>query len=568
MQAAATIVRRLVSTRSSRGARCITSVVQDPGIPDFDVKNEPLLGYLAGSQELQQLEAALQKHGSAVADVPIVIGDEEIRTDLVRYQPRPHDHKNPVAKFYHATPEVVQKAIDNSLSVRETWEKVPLAEKIAIFHRAADLMATKYRMDLNATTMLGQSKTIIQAEIDAAAELVDFLRFNAFFAKELCKWQPISEDRSVTKNSMRMRGLEGFVAAVSPFNFTAIGGNLASAPALMGNVVVWKPSDTAVLSNYTAYRILREAGMPPGVINFVPADGPVYGDTVTASPHLAVVNFTGSVPTFQHLWKQVGNNIASYHSFPRLVGECGGKNYHFIHPSADAATVAPATMRSAFEFGGQKCSACSRMYVPRSRWDEIRSRMLDIHKEIRVGDPLKKETFYGAVIDEKAFKRIQSYIEHAKSSPNLEVIAGGGCDSSVGYFVEPTIVVSRDPDERILQEEIFGPVLSVFVYEDGQEAATLEMIGRCPYALTGAVFSQDQAFAEFALEKMKMTCGNFYINDKSTGSVVGQQPFGGGRISGTNDKAGGPHYMLKYCSPQAVKETFVPLTEWKYPYME
>jgi len=568
MQAASAIVRRVVNVRGSVQVRSISSVVKDTGVPDFNVVNEPLLSYLPGSPEVQQLEAALEKHGSVVADVPIVIGDEEIRTDLVRYQPRPHDHKNPVAKFYHATPELVQKAIDNSLSVRESWEKVPLSDKIAIFHKAADLMATKYRQDLNATTMLGQSKTMVQAEIDAAAELVDFLRFNAFFAKEVTKYQPISEEPTVTKNSMRMRGLEGFVAAVSPFNFTAIGGNLASAPTLMGNVVVWKPSDTAILSNYTAFCILREAGMPAGVINFVPADGPVYGNTVTASPELAVINFTGSVPTFQHLWKQVGNNIARYRGFPRLIGECGGKNYHFVHPTADAATVAASTIRSAFEYGGQKCSACSRMYVPRSRWDEIRTLMLNIHKDIRIGDPAKKENFFGAVIDEKSFQRIKSYIDHAKNSPDLEIVAGGGCDNSTGYFIEPTIVVSKNPDDKIIQEEIFGPVLSVYVYEDGQEAATLDTIGRCPYALTGAVYSHDQAFADFAFEKLKMTCGNFYVNDKSTGSVVGQQPFGGGRISGTNDKAGGPHYMLKFCSPQAIKETFVPLHQWKYPYME
>ncbi|XP_043212849.1 delta-1-pyrroline-5-carboxylate dehydrogenase, mitochondrial-like [Amphibalanus amphitrite] len=546
MQAASVIARRVVGLRGCTQVRCLTSVVKDSGLPDFNVVNEPLLGYLPGSAELQQLEAALQKHGATVAEVPIVIGDEEIRTDLVRYQPRPHDHKNPVAKFYHATPEIVQKAIDNSLSAREAWEKVPLSEKIDIFHRAADMMATKYRQDLNATTMLGQSKTVVQAEIDAAAELVDFLRFNAFFAKELTKYQPISEHASVTKNSMRLRGLEGFVAAVSPFNFTAIGGNLASAPTLMGNVVVWKPSDTAILSNYTAYRILREAGIPAGVINFVPADGPVYGDTVTASPELSVVNFTGSVPTFQHLWKQVGNNIARYRGFPRLIGECGGKNYHFVHPTADGATVAASTIRSAFEFGGQKCSACSRLYVPRSRWDEIRTLMLNIHKDVKIGDPTKKENFFGAVIDEKAFQRIKSYIDHAKNSPDLDIIAGGGCDDSTGYFIEPTIVVCKNPSDKIMQEEIFGPVLSVYVYEDGQEAATLDLIGRCPYGLTGAIYSQDQAFAEFALEKLKMTCGNFYVNDKSTGSIVGQQPFGGGRISGRPPVLS--HFSLVTCT--------------------
>lgn len=553
------------------GVRSISSVVPKGDITtkDFQVQNEPVLGYLPGSKERSDLEAALKRHADNTEDVPIVIGGKEFRTDDVRYQVMPHNHKKKVAKFYYATPDLVSKAIETSLRAKQDWERVPLQERIDMFLKVADLMADKYRADLNATTMLGQSKTVVQAEIDSAAELVDFFRFNSFFAKEVSKYQPISEDPNVTLNLMRYRSLEGFVASVSPFNFTAIAGNLGYTPAIMGNGVVWKPSDTAILSNYLIYKIFRDAGFPDGVVNFVPADGPVFGKGVTSHPELAAINFTGSVPTFRWLWKAVGENLDTYRGFPRLVGECGGKNFHFVHPSAEVETVVASTTRSAFEYQGQKCSACSRMYVPESLWPKIKEGLVETQKSIKMGDVQEFDSFMSAVIDEKAFKRISGYIDAAKASNDTEIIAGGGYDDSVGYYIEPTIVETKSTSAPIFKEELFGPVVTVYVYKDADIASVLRNVPTdTPYALTGAVYSQDQAFADEAASILKHASGNFYVNDKSTGSVVGQQPFGGARLSGTNDKAGGPHYMLKWASPQAIKQTFVPLTDVKYPYMK
>ncbi|KAI5712839.1 hypothetical protein M8J76_005770 [Diaphorina citri] len=479
--------------------RCINhSVVPKVKIDDFPVKNEPVYSYLPGSKEREAITAALKRVGSTVEEVPIVIGSKEYKTEHVQYQPMPHNHKKKIAKFYYATPDLVKKAIDVATEAQLKWDK------------------------------------------------------------ELTKYQPISEDPKSTLNSLRYRGLDGFVAAVSPFNFTAIGGNLAYTPALMGSSVLWKPSDTALLSNYTIYKIMIEAGVPPGVVNFVPADGPVFGDTITASPYLAGINFTGSVPTFNRLWLQVGKNINVYKNFPRLIGECGGKNFHFIHASANVESVVNGTIRSAFEYCGQKCSACSRMYVPESLWPKIKEGLLATRDKLKIGDVEYTDSFAGAVIDKKAFDRITGYIKHAKSSPNLEIIGGGQYDESCGYFIQPTIVQTKDPLEKIMTEEIFGPVLTIFVYPDKDLDKTLKIVtDSTPYALTGAV----------CLDDLKYAAGNYYINDKSTGSVVGQQPFGGGRMSGTNDKAGGPHYVLRWATPQSIKETFVPLTEWKYPYM-
>lgn len=537
-------------------------------VDDFSVKNEPVYQYLKGSRERAELEKALKETAAKTEDIPIVIGDKEYKTNDVRYQVMPHDHKKKLAKFYYADAKLINKAIDVAVETQKKWDRVPIPERLKIWEKAASLMAGKYRQTLNAATMLGQAKTVIQAEIDSAAELIDFFRLNAYFLKEATKYQPISEEPKVTKNTMRYRGIDGFIAAVSPFNFTAIGGNLAYTPALMGNAVLWKPSDTAMLSNWNIFKICREAGVPPGVVNFIPADGPVFGDTITASKYLAGINFTGSVPTFTRLWTQVGQNINKYINFPRLIGECGGKNYHFVHPSADVDTVVNGTIRSAFEFCGQKCSACSRMYVPESLWGKIKKSLLEKRSQLKIGDPTDYKSFTSAVIDDKAFKRIKSYIDHAKSSPNLEVIGGGKCDDSTGYFIEPTIVEAKDPKDKIMVEEIFGPVLTVYVYKDADLDKTLELVGNSTaFALTGAVFAQDKKFLERATDELKMTAGNFYINDKSTGSVVGQQPFGGARLSGTNDKAGGPHYVLRWGNPQAVKETFVPLKDISYPYM-
>jgi len=561
----------IVKTAAKIGKRAISSVVPktDIEVTDFKVVNEPILGYLPGSKEKTDLEASLAKYSGECEDIPIIIGGKEYRTDNVQYQVMPHDHSKKIAKFYWATPELVQKGITTAMAAKADWEKVPIDEKIQMFLKVSDQMADIYRADLNATTMLGQAKTIVQAEIDSACELIDFFRFNCFFAKELLKYQPISEDPNTTLNLLRYRALEGFIASVTPFNFTAIAGNLAYTPCVMGNVTLWKPSDTAILSNYLIYKIFRDAGFPDGVVNFLPSDGPVFGKTVTAHKDLAAVNFTGSVPTFQWLWKAVGENLENFSGFPKLIGECGGKNYHFVHPTAEVKSVVASTVRSAFEYQGQKCSACSRMYVPESLWGEVKEGLVETQRSLKMGPVTETDSFMSAVIDRKAFDRVSGYIEHAKSSPNCSIVAGGGYDDSVGYFVEPTIVQTTTPNDRIFQEEIFGPLVTVYVYPDKDCQSTLEsVIDHSPYSLTGALYCNDQDFADQASQILRGTAGNFYVNDKSTGSVVGQQPFGGARLSGTNDKAGGPHYMLKWASPQAVKQTFVPLHAVGYPYME
>ncbi|KAG1686684.1 Delta-1-pyrroline-5-carboxylate dehydrogenase, mitochondrial [Nymphon striatum] len=527
-----------------------------------------MLEYLKGSKERKELEAALNKYSNQVTDVPIIIGSNEIKSGQTRDQVMPFNHSKKLATFQLASADHIKQAIKVSQEARISWEARPISERIDIFLKVADLITGKYHMDLMAATMLGQGKTVVQAEIDAIAEMADFFRFNAFFAKEILKYQPISIP-NVTNNSIRYRGIEGFIAAISPFNFTAIGGNLASAPTLMGNVTLWKPSDTSMLANYITFKIFQEAGFPEGVINFLPADGPVFGDTITQDEHLAGINFTGSVPTFRHLWQQVGQNLHTYKNFPRLVGECGGKNYHFIHQSADVDSVVMGTIRSAFEYGGQKCSACSRMYVPDNLWPKIKEQLLSEHKNVKLGSPLEYDSFFSAIIDEKSFVRNKDYIDYAKNSPNMKILAGGNYDDSKGYYIEPTIIETTDPNEKLMKEEIFGPILTVCTYPANDYKKYLTVANEStPYALTGAIFGKDSKFVEEATELMKMSAGNFYINDKSTGSVVGQQPFGGGRLSGTNDKAGGPHYMLKWASPQCIKETMVPLTQWKYPYME
>ncbi|BES92465.1 Dehydrogenase [Nesidiocoris tenuis] len=558
----------LISNLQRLATRSVCSVVPEPKIEEFTVKNEPVLTYLPGSKERCELESALKSLSCSTEEVPLIIGGEKCKSNDARCQVMPHDHQKTIAKFYYASPDQIQQAIKVASEAQKCWDTVPLRERIKIWLKAADLMAGKYRQVLNAATMLGQSKTVIQAEIDSACELIDFIRFNAYYAKEVSKYKPVSPLPQQTLNSMRYRGLEGFVAAVSPFNFTAIGGNLAYTPALMGCGVLWKPSDTALLSNYIIYKIMTEAGVPPGVVNFVPADGPVFGKAITGSPDLAGINFTGSVPTFNWLWTETGKNVNGYKNYPRLIGECGGKNYHFVHPSADVETVVNGTILSSFEFCGQKCSACSRMYVPESLWCKIKEGLIATRDLLKVGDVQEFDSFIGAVIDDKAYKRITSYIEHAKCSPDLEIIAGGKYDDKCGYFIEPTIVVTKNPKERIMTEEIFGPVLTIYVYPDNKIEEMLTLIDTStPYALTGAVFAQDMEFQTYAMEKLKLASGNYYVNDKSTGSVVAQQPFGGSRMSGTNDKAGGPHYVLKWASPQSIKETFVPLKTWCYPYM-
>ncbi|XP_036387495.1 delta-1-pyrroline-5-carboxylate dehydrogenase, mitochondrial [Megalops cyprinoides] len=532
-----------------------------------EVKNEPILGFKEGSPERAELLKALQELRGKTEEIPCVVGDEHVWTKDIRYQLSPFNHSHKVAKFCYADKDLLNRAILAAVAARREWDLKPVQDRAQVLFKAADMISGPRRAEVLAKTMLGQGKTVVQAEIDAAAELIDFFRFNAKHAIELEHQQPLSADGST--NTMLYRGLEGFVAAVAPFNFTAIGGNLAGTPALMGNVVLWKPSDTAMSASYAVYKILRECGLPPNIIQFVPADGPLFGDTITASEHLAGINFTGSVPTFKRLWKQVAQNLDHYRNFPRVAGECGGKNFHFVHKSADVQSVVMGTIRSAFEYGGQKCSACSRMYVPDTLWPQIQQELLAVHKQLKVGDPVEDfSTFFSAVIDDKSFARIKKWLNHAKSSPNLKVIAGGNCDDSKGYFVEPTIVETKDPRDAIMNEEIFGPVLTVYVYPENDYKAVLELIDNTsPYALTGAVFALDKNVVGEAAKALRNAAGNYYVNDKSTGSIVAQQPFGGARASGTNDKPGGPHYVLRWTSPQVVKETHVPLKEWKYPYM-
>ncbi|KAM9860287.1 delta-1-pyrroline-5-carboxylate dehydrogenase, mitochondrial [Aulostomus maculatus] len=532
-----------------------------------EVKNEPILSFTDGSAERRELLEALASVKGVTEEIPCVVGDEHVWTGDIRYQLSPFNHSHRVAKFCYADKELINKAIVASVAARREWDLKPVQDRAQILFKAADVISGAKRAEILAKTMIGQGKTVVQAEIDAAAELIDFFRFNAKHAVELQHQQPL--DAPGSTNTMLYRGLEGFVAAVAPFNFTAIGGNLAGTPALMGNVVLWKPSDTAMSASYAVYRVLRDCGLPPNIIQFLPADGPVFGDSITSSEHLAGINFTGSVPTFKYLWKQVAQNLDTYKNFPRLAGECGGKNFHFVHKSADVTSVVTGTVRSAFEYGGQKCSACSRMYVPDSLWLQVKEQLVATLKDVRVGDPVEDfSTFFSAVIDDKSYSRIKKWLDHAKSSPNLEIIAGGSCDDRKGYFVEPTIIETKDPQDAIMNEEIFGPVLSVYVYPENDYKEVLQLIdSTSPYALTGAVFAQDQRVLEEAAVVLRNAAGNYYVNDKSTGSIVAQQPFGGARASGTNDKPGGPHYVLRWTSPQVVKETHVPLREWKYPYM-
>lgn len=560
------INRFRVAGTSRRG---VTTVISDA-----PYRNEPILGYRAGSSERADLERALEQMSSEVADVPLVIAGEEVYKGAAeRTQTMPHDHSRPLARYRWATSDQVREAADAASEAQRRWDRDTSLEKRAcMFLRAAELCAGKYRARLNAATMLGQGKTVVQAEIDAACELVDFFRASAHTLVRSSLYRPLSPQPHLTLNSMVYRGMEGFVAAVTPFNFTAIGGNLAFTPALAGCAVLWKPSDTAILSNWLIWQACVEAGVPRDVVSFIPADGPTYGDTITAHPGLAALNFTGSAATFKRLWKQVGANVDTYNNFPKMIGECGGKNFHLVHKSADVASVVAGTIRSAFEYQGQKCSACSRIYVPRSLWPRIERGLLAERDKLKVGPPTDWSTFMTAVIDKAAFKRISGHVERANKAPagsGLRVLGGGKCDSSVGYFVEPTIIQVDDPCDKLMSEEIFGPVLTCYVYDDTiKDEELFQLVDEStPYALTGAIFSQDPDWLRRATYNLRWSTGNFYVNDKSTGSVVGQQPFGGGRMSGTNDKAGGPHYVLRFTTPQAVKETFAPITDIDYPYM-
>jgi 1-pyrroline-5-carboxylate dehydrogenase len=529
----------------------------------YHASNEPICMYNPGTKERAELDATLERYNSQVFEIPVVVGDEEIRTGTKHVQPKPFNHKSPIAMYYQADAKTLEKAIDASQKALRSWDLTPLEKRAEIFIRAAELIRGKYRYEMLAATMLGQAKTIFQAEIDAVCELSDFYAFNVQWALEAQNWKPTSSDK--ISNSMVWRGLEGFWAAVAPFNFTAISGHLAGAPALMGNVVLWKPSHSAVLSSYLTFKILREAGVPPGVINFVPSRGPVFGDAITKSPYLAGVNFTGGADTFYSIWTDVGKNIATCRNFPRLIGECGGKNFHFIHPSADIVSAVNHTVRSAFEYTGQKCSACSRLYVPTSRWTDFRNLLVSALRNVKVGSPLDPASFLSAVIDERSFKKIKGYIDKAKSSPECSFVFGGNCDDSTGYYIEPTVILTKDPRNFLMEEEIFGPVLTVYVYPDADCNATLQLVDNTsPYALTGSLFATDDNFIHEAQKVLRFSTGNLYINDKSTGAVVSQQPFGGARKSGTNDKAGSPFYLQRFVNLQAVKVQSEPLSDWTY----
>ncbi len=528
--------------------------------------NEPVLDYKKNSPERQQLETELDKQLTNPIDIPLIIGGKEIRTKQTGQVRMPHRHSHVLATYYKATEVEVDMAIQAALDAQKIWSDLSWTVRASILLKAAELISGKYRATMNAATMLGQSKNIFQAEIDAVCETIDFLKFNAFFASRIYEMQPRSAFNQL--NKMEFRPLEGFVFAVSPFNFTSIASNLNMAPVMMGNTTVWKPATTSLLSNYYLMKIFQEAGLPDGVINFVPGSGAVIGKKVLESPDLAGIHFTGSNETFNHLWGEVAKQLPHYKSYPRLIGETGGKNFIFVHPSATAKEVAVNAYRGAFEFQGQKCSAVSRMYVPESLWPEIKSELIEISSDARMGDVIDPVNFINAVIDEGSFDNVMNYITFAQNSDEAEIIAGGQGDKSVGYFVEPTIIVTTNPKFKSMQEEIFAPVLTIFIYQDDKMQETLELCNATsPYGLTGAVFARDRVAASLMCEQLRYAAGNFYINDKPTGAIVGLQPFGGSRASGTNDKAGGEFNLIRWISPRTIKETFQPATEYRYPYM-
>jgi 1-pyrroline-5-carboxylate dehydrogenase len=526
--------------------------------------NEPVRTYAPGSPERAALKERLVSMASERIEIPIVIGGKEYRSGETAQAVMPHAHKHVLADWHKATKEHVLLAVDAAREAQREWANWPWEDRAAVFLRAAELLATTWRATLNAATMLGQSKTAFQAEIDSACELIDFYRFNAAFAQELYNEQP--ESNHTMWNQLDYRPLEGFVYAVTPFNFTAIGGNLPTSPALMGNTVIWKPASTAMLSGWYVLKLLEAAGLPPGVINFVPGDAAMISEILLAHRDLAGVHFTGSTAVFNSMWKTIGANMNRYRSYPRIVGETGGKDFIIAHPSADPQALAVAIARGGFEYQGQKCSAASRVYIPKSIWPQVRDATAGMIEQIRMGDVRDFRNFMGAVIDEKAFRKIDEYLRDAKE--NARVIAGGVTKGDEGYFIAPTLVETDKRDYRLLCEEIFGPVVTAYVYNDSEWTDTLKVIDETsPYALTGSVFSTDRRAIQQATLALRNSAGNFYINDKPTGAVVGQQPFGGARASGTNDKAGSKLNLVRWVSPRAIKETFSPPTDYSYPFM-
>jgi 1-pyrroline-5-carboxylate dehydrogenase len=530
-------------------------------------KNEQILCYKKDNFERIELERELKRQSSEVIEIPLIIGGKEIRTGKIGKVVMPHDHGHVLANYHLATEKEVQMAIDESMKALRDWSNLSWVVRSSIMIKAAEFISTRYRSVLNAATMLGQSKNAYQAEIDSACETIDFLRYNSYFASRIYSDQPKSGFNQL--NRMEYRALEGFVFTVSPFNFTAIASNLNMAPALMGNTTLWKPATTSILSNYYLMKIFQEAGLPDGVVNFIPGSGSLIGGIAINDKNLGGIHFTGSNATFNSLWRGVSEHLGKYKSYPRVVGETGGKDFIFVHPSAKPQEVAVGIIRGAFEYQGQKCSAASRGYIPKSLWPEIKKLLIDMCSEIKVGDVRVFSNFMNAVIDEPAYDFIMDYIEEAKHSTVAKIIAGGKGDKSKGYFIEPTIIETTDPLYRTMQEEIFGPVMTIFVYDDINLDETLELCDKTsPYGLTGAIFSTDRIAVAHACEKLRYAAGNFYINDKPTGAMVGFQPFGGARASGTNDKAGGELNLFRWTSPRTIKETLVPATDFKYPFMK
>jgi 1-pyrroline-5-carboxylate dehydrogenase len=529
--------------------------------------NETVKSYAPGSAERKTLKQTIEHLRSIQMDVPMYIGSEEVRTGEKMPMNPPHDHQHLLGYYHKGNKSHVAQAIEAALAAKDAWAGLNWESRAAIFLRAADLISGPYRAKINAATMLAQSKSVYQAEIDAACELADFLRFNVQYMTEIYTQQPVSSPG--IWNRVEQRPLEGFVFALTPFNFTAISGNLPSSAALMGNTVVWKPANTQIYSANVVMEIFRAAGLPAGVINLIYVSGPEAGEVIFSHPDFAGIHFTGSTEIFQNIWKEIGNNIHKYKSYPRIVGETGGKDFIIAHPSADADILTTALTRGAFEYQGQKCSAASRAYIPSNLWNEVKEKLARDVNSFKIGGTEDFECFFNAVIDEKAFNKIASYIDNAKADKNIEIIAGGTYDKSKGYFIHPTVLVSKDPYYITMCEEIFGPVLTIYVYPENEFEKTLDIVDKTSnYALTGAIISQDRYAVELATKKLEHSAGNFYINDKCTGAVVGQQPFGGARGSGTNDKAGSMINLLRWVSPRTIKETFVPPVDYRYPFLD
>jgi len=529
--------------------------------------NEPIKSYVPGTPERKDIKAKLKELKARQVEIPIIIGGKEVKTGNLGECVLPHDHKTAVGTYHKAGEKEIQEAIETSLMVHRQWAEMDWQDRASIFLRAADILAGPWRSLLNAASMLCQSKNVFQAEVDAACEFIDFLRFNAFYAMQIYEQQPPISTTG-TWNRLEYRPLEGFIFASTPFNFTSIAGNLPSAPAIMGNVALWKPASNATYSAYYLMKLFQEAGLPDGVINFIPGAGSKVGPIIMNSPDLAGIHFTGSTATFQNMWQTVGNNIKNYKSYPRIVGETGGKNFIFVHKDTKIDELGTALIRGAFEYQGQKCSAASRAYIPSSLWIDLKDFILEEMKTVKMGDVEDFSNFINAVIDEAAFSKITEYIEFIKDSNEAEIVFGGNYDNSKGYFIEPTIAVTTNPHFRTMEEEIFGPVLTVYVYEDDKFEETLHLCDETsPYGLTGAIFSRNREAIRLAEKILVNAAGNFYINDKPTGAVVGQQPFGGSRASGTNDKAGSFLNMIRWVTPRTIKETFVPPTGYRYPFM-